>query len=277
MKFVKQAEWLNNQLYNDNIRIADCRFALSDSLLGQKLYNEVHIPGAIHFDLERDLSGKVTEHGGRHPLPDTEIIKEKLERAGINNKSTVIAYDSGEGSFAARLWWILRYLGHDKVYVLDGGFKEWQNKNFAVTKDLPEFKTESYTLNLQPDLAATYEEVKKAVVAGEAVLVDSRESARFMGLTEPIDKKPGHIPGAINKVWTENLRNGYWKSIEEQKERFRDLKPSDTIIVYCGSGVTATPNVLTLTELGYDHVKLYPGSYSDWISYHENPVESSES
>lgn len=273
MMFVKKAEWLLEQLDHEKIRIVDCRFSLSDPLLGQRLYKEEHIPGAVYFDLERDLSGEIKEHGGRHPLPDPELLKGKLEKAGINEETTVFAYDSGEGSFAARFWWLLRYLGHEKVYVLDGGYKEWQEKNLPVSQELPVFDAVTYTVKLCPELAASYEEVKKTVDTGGAVLLDSRESARFMGIIEPIDKKPGHIPGALNKVWTDNLHNGHWKSIDEQKARFEDLEPSETIIVYCGSGVTATPNVLALTELGYKHVKLYPGSYSDWISYPDNPIE----
>ncbi|MEH7117114.1 sulfurtransferase [Neobacillus vireti] len=275
MKFVKDSEWLLNHLNDVDVRIVDCRFSLADPQKGEINYRKNHLPGAVYFDLEKDLSGTVGDHGGRHPLPDMDVLVKKLENAGISHEISVIAYDDGEGAFAARFWWLLQYLGHSNVYVLDGGFKNWLEADLPVTPNVPTFKREDFRLDLRQELLATYEEVKDAVSKRNKVLIDSREVKRFLGIEEPIDKKAGHIPGALNKPWMEGLRGGRYLPISEQSERFANLDSTQPIIVYCGSGVTAVPNFLALKEAGFEKVKLYVGSFSDWISYEENKIESS--
>jgi thiosulfate/3-mercaptopyruvate sulfurtransferase len=275
MKYVKDSDWLWKHLNDVNVRIVDCRFSLAEPQKGKINYLHSHLPGAVYFDLEQDLSGAVRDHGGRHPLPDVDVLVKKLENAGINHERTVIAYDDGEGAFAARFWWLLKYLGHENVYVLDGGFKNWHEADFPVTADIPTFKKEVFRLGLRSELLATYEEVKAAVAKQDKVLIDSREAKRFLGLEEPIDKKAGHIPGALNKPWMEGLRGGRYLPSSEQMQRFSDVDSNQPIIVYCGSGVTAVPNFLSLKEAGFEKVKLYVGSFSDWISYEENKIESS--
>ncbi|WP_160721241.1 sulfurtransferase [Bacillus sp. USDA818B3_A] len=275
MEFVKDHEWLLKHVKDEDVRIVDCRFYLADPKKGKNHYLQSHLPGAVYFDLEQDLSGTVGNHGGRHPLPDAAVLVEKLKEAGISNDTTVIAYDDGEGAFAARFWWILQYLGHDHVFVLDGGFKNWIESHLPVTKEIPNFKRAEFRLNLRSDLLATYEEVKEAVASQNKILIDSREAKRYLGLEEPIDKKAGRIPGAINKPWMEGLRRGNYLQIPEQIQRFSDLNTNQPIIVYCGSGVTAVPNYLALKEAGFKNVKLYVGSFSDWISYEENKIETS--
>jgi thiosulfate/3-mercaptopyruvate sulfurtransferase len=275
MMFVKDREWLLENLHHENVRVIDCRFSLADPLKGKKDYLQGHIPGAVYFDLEQDLSGTIGEHGGRHPLPNIDDLIRKVENAGIDNDKTVIAYDQGEGAFAARFWWLLQYMGHNKVYVLDGGFKNWLEANSPVTVGIPVFKKAEFRLILRSELLATFEEVKEAVETQNQVLVDSREEKRYLGLEEPIDKKAGHIPGAINKPWMEGVKSGHYLPVPEQLQRFSDLDSNQSIIVYCGSGVTAVPNFLALTEAGFQKVKLYVGSFSDWISYEENKIESS--
>ncbi|MEH7418226.1 sulfurtransferase [Neobacillus drentensis] len=275
MKYVKDSEWLLNHLNDRNVRIVDCRFSLADSQMGNINYLESHLPGAVYFDLEKDLSGTVVDHGGRHPLPDVDVLVSKLEKAGISQEMTVIAYDNGEGAFAARFWWMLQYLGHDNVYVLDGGFKNWLDEDFPVTADIPTFKREDFRVGLRSELLATYEEVKDTVAKQNKVLIDSREAKRYLGLEEPIDKKAGHIPSALNKPWMEGLSGGCYLPASKQLQRFSDLDSNQPIIVYCGSGVTAVPNFLALKEAGFEKVKLYIGSFSDWISYEENKIESS--
>lgn len=275
MKYVVNQEWLLEQLANKDVKIVDCRFSLSKPDEGERLYKESHILRAYYFDLEKQLSAPVSKHGGRHPLPDIEKFRREIEKAGIDNTKTVVAYDGGEGAFASRFWWLLTYIGHDKVYVLNGGFKSWVEVGYPTTKEVPKPEPANFKVSIRKEMLATYEEVKEIVGNKKKlpILIDSREKARYLGKEEPIDKIPGHIPGAIHKFWAEGLENGFFKGSEEQKKRFAELDQKEPIIVYCGSGVTATPNYIALKMAGYQNVKLYAGSYSDWVSYSDNPVE----
>lgn len=275
MEYVVNQEWLLEQLANKDVKIIDCRFSLSKPDEGERLYKESHIPGAYFFDLEKQLSAPVSKHGGRHPLPDIEQFRHEIEQAGIENTKTVVAYDGGEGAFASRFWWLLTYIGHDKVYVLNGGFKGWVEAGYPTTKEVPKPESAQYKVSIRKEMLATYEEIKEIVANKKKspILIDSREKARYLGKEEPIDKIPGHIPGAMHKFWAEGLENGFFKGSEEQKKRFAELDQKEPIIVYCGSGVTATPNYIALKIAGYQNVKLYAGSYSDWVSYSDNPVE----
>jgi len=275
VEYVVNQEWLLEQLANKDVKIVDCRFSLSKLDEGERLYKESHIPGANFFDLEKQLSAPVSKHGGRHPLPDIEKFRREIEKAGIENTKTVVAYDGGEGAFASRFWWLLTYIGHDKVYVLNGGFKGWVEAGYPTTKEVPKPESAQYKVSIRKEMLATYEEIKEIVANKKKspILIDSREKARYLGKEEPIDKIPGHIPGAIHKFWAEGLENGFFKGSEEQKKRFAELDQKEPIIVYCGSGVTATPNYIALKMAGYQNVKLYAGSYSDWVSYSDNPVE----
>ncbi|MEH7176611.1 sulfurtransferase [Neobacillus vireti] len=268
-------EWLLKHLHQENIRIVDCSFSLANAAKGRQEYDKNHIPGAIHFDLEKDLSGEVSEHGGRHPLPPIKEFIDKLEHAGIDENVTVVAYDQGEGAFAARFWWMLTYLGHEKVFVLDGGFSGWKDGNYPVTTEVPVFEKTTFMTKLNHEVFASMEDVRAVAgaVDSQTILIDSREERRYLGLEEPIDKKAGRIPGAINKPWFEGLNAGYYKPADVQRERFNDISPDKQIIVYCGSGVTALPNFLALKAAGFEKVKLYLGSFSDWISYRENEID----
>lgn len=268
-----EAEWLNAELVKENIRIVDCRFNLASPEEGHEKYKENHIPGAVYFHLEKDLSAPVGKRGGRHPLPSAENFVKVLEAAGIGNDTTVVAYDCGEGAYAARLWWMLKYIGHEHVFILNGGYPAWTKAGYPVNNEVSVYVPGVYQPSIQENVFASYEEVK-AVVSGSAaaVLVDSREKRRYTGEFEPIDKKAGHIPGAINKPWLEGFENGKFKAGASQQSRFIDLAKDSKIIVYCGSGVTAAPNYLALKAAGFEKVKLYAGSFSDWISYEENEV-----
>jgi thiosulfate/3-mercaptopyruvate sulfurtransferase len=274
MKYVLDQEWLVKHLHEKDIRVIDCRFSLSEPNKGSEVYLQSHLPGAVYFDLEKDLSKPASIHGGRHPLPDLDQFIPKLEKAGIDDRTTVVVYDNGEGAFASRFWWMLRYLGHEKVYVLNGGFKEWAEANNEITSEVPHFEKSNFTIQLQDKFVATIEDVKEAILnhQNSVVLIDSREEKRFLGIEEPIDKKAGHIPSAINKPWFEGLNSGLFKNEVEQQKRFEEIDHSKQIIVYCGSGVTASPNFLALKEAGYENVRLYVGSFSDWISYDENGI-----
>ncbi|OCA81621.1 3-mercaptopyruvate sulfurtransferase [Bacillus sp. FJAT-27225] len=275
MNYMVDKEWLLKLLNRHDVRIADCRFALGNPEKGQHEYNTSHIPGAVYFDLEKDLSGCVREHGGRHPLPDMEEFIDKLGKAGINEKVTIVAYDNGEGAFAARFWWMLSYLGHEKVYVLNGGYKEWTSSNYPTTTEVPAFEKTPFNKTIQHHLLADVNEVREIASGANtnALLIDSREQKRYLGIEEPVDKKKGHIPKAVNKPWMEGLADGRYKTADEQSQRFSDIDRYKQLVVYCGSGVTAAPNFLALKEAGFDDVKLYLGSFSDWISYEDHEIE----
>jgi len=275
MQYQVDSKWLKDHLVDRNVRIVDCTYKLGDPEAGRTQYEQGHIPGAVYFDLEKNLSGAVETHGGRHPLPKQDQLKKKLEESGIRNDTILIAYDSKEGAYASRFWWLLKYLGHEKVYILNGGFEAWKNAGCPVDHEIPEYDKAVFAISLNKDLLASYEEVKDIVLNRDrdTALIDSREQKRYLGIEEPIDRIAGHIPTAINKPWMEGLENGFFKSKTEQENRFADIAKDKPIIVYCGSGVTATPNYIALKEAGYSNVRLYAGSYSDWVSYEENPVE----
>lgn len=276
MSFLMNKEQLRERL--EAITVIDCRFILGDPSEGDRLYRESHIPGAYYFDLEKQLSGPVEEHGGRHPLPDVERWRQEIEKVGIDRNTIVVVYDEGDMQFASRFWWLLTYLGHERVYLLEEGFSGWKEAGYPVTEEVPEEKNSCFTIELREEMLASYEEVKEAVQKQDEVpiLIDSRARERYLGEIEPIDRIPGHIPGAVHHFWGESLQAGTFKNKEEQQKRFADLDPEQPVIVYCGSGVTAAPNYLALKQAGFQNVKLYAGSYSDWVSYPDNPVEKGE-
>lgn len=262
-------EWLATNTNNPQVVIIDCRFSLADPELGQKQYQESHLPGAFYLDLNRDLASSVGKHGGRHPLPNIEKLADKLSAIGINSAETlVVAYDDSRLAFAARLWWLLRYMGHSKVALLDGGFSGWKAAGYPVTNILPEPREGNFVAHLQQDLAVDIEAVKERKDLPGKVLVDSRESERYEGLREPIDPIAGHIPGAVNYPWQGVTdETGKVRSTSEHKQRWTELEKAEEIIVYCGSGVTACVNLLSLEIAGIPDAKLYVGSWSDWCSY----------
>ncbi|MDM5211957.1 sulfurtransferase [Peribacillus sp. NJ4] len=275
MGYIMEKEELLPLLDSSDIRICDCRFRLGSPDAGFNEYQKDHISGAVYFDLEKDLSGQVQEHGGRHPLPDLETFKNKLESNGITNDTVLVAYDGGEGSFASRFVWLLSYLGHQKVHVLNGGYRAWKDAGYPIDSNQTNYIQTQYQIDLNQTVFASFQKVKDYTMnrVDDVVLMDSRESKRYEGIEEPIDKKAGHIPGAVNKVWSNVLENGYYKKKEDLQANFSSIGMDKEIIVYCGSGVTASPNYIALKEAGYKDVKIYIGSFSDWISYDENPIE----
>ncbi|MBD8068154.1 sulfurtransferase [Bacillus sp. PS06] len=265
-------QWLQDQLGSNHVRIIDCRFNLADPTMGFNDYLDGHLPESIYFDLNKDMSSEISEHGGRHPLPNVEEFTEKLAAAGISSSTTVVAYDDQGGAFASRLWWLLKFVGHEKVFVLDEGYSAWINKGLPVTKEIPFFEKSVYVPNLQEQMIATLADVQDSIKTKQSQLIDSREEIRYRGIEEPIDKIAGHIPGATNFFWKEVLNGAKWKNKVELETHFSTIGKDKEVIVYCGSGVTACPNVLALNELNYRNVKLYPGSWSDWITYPENMI-----
>jgi len=268
--FIVAPEWLKEQLNNPKIIVIDCRFLLSDPKAGYQEYLNSHIPGAYYLDLNQDLSAPVKEHGGRHPLPDPQIFAAKLETIGIvSGETLVIAYDDSRFAFSARLWWYLRYLGHSQVALLDGGFSAWKNHGYSTTNEIPAPKPGKFSPQPQLDWVVDIDTVKTKKDADNVVLIDSRDSDRYRGEIEPIDPIAGHIPGAINSPWKQvTSPQGFLLPPTTQQQLWADFQQAEQIIVYCGSGVTACVNLLSLEIAGLGtKVKLYPGGWSDWCSY----------
>jgi thiosulfate/3-mercaptopyruvate sulfurtransferase len=261
------SSWLHIHLTNPQVVILDCRFALNDANWGRQHYEASHIPGAYYFDLNQDLSSPARQHGGRHPLPDPQRLSERFAAVGIQSgKTQVVVYDDGL-AYAARCWWLLRYLGHDGVRVLDGGFRGWQSAGYAVTDIVPPPQVGDFVPRVRSHSVVDIATVKARKDLPGVALVDSREGDRYRGEREPIDPIAGHIPGAMNYPWQENLDSqGYLLPEAQLQQRWAALRSSPEILVYCGSGVTACVNLLTLEAAGISGAKLYAGSWSDWCS-----------
>jgi thiosulfate/3-mercaptopyruvate sulfurtransferase len=262
------AEWLYEHLDDPQVAIADCRFSLADPQLGKQQYLLHHIPTAYYLDLNQDLSSPVGKHGGRHPLPDPFVLANNLSAMGVNEQTFVVAYDDSRFAFAARLWWLLRYLGHDRVAVLNGGFSAWCSAGYPITKAVPTPQQATFVPQVQLNQVVDITAVKTRLDCPGVALVDSRESERYRGEREPIDRIAGHIPGAVNYPWQEvSDAQGYLQTDAEQRRRWEKLQQAQEILVYCGSGVTACVNLLSLEIAGIHTGKLYAGSWSDWCSY----------
>ncbi|MDY0410386.1 sulfurtransferase [Virgibacillus soli] len=278
MEFLMSVQELNHLLSNKReIVVVDVRFDLNNHTFGQDAYKKGHIPGAIYLDLNKDLSGSAEKHGGSHPLPDAKLFAKKLGEYGIDTKTNVVIYDQANEMFAPRLWFMLHHLGHEQVYVLEGGMQAWLDAGFEVTKEIPAYGKKQFVPQPKQHAIVHMKEVKDKVQANEAVLIDSRARERYLGKVEPMYKKAGHIPGAKNYFWKDVMADdNKWKRVEALHEHFASLPKDKEIIVSCGSGVSACPNIMGLKMAGFTNVKLYPGSFSDWISYEENKVETKE-
>jgi thiosulfate/3-mercaptopyruvate sulfurtransferase len=273
MSAIVSQAWLAEHLGTPDVIVVDCRFTLGQPDAGSDSYLLDHIEGAYYLDLERDMSGAKAAHGGRHPLPDLGAFSIRIGELGVDATKKVIAYDDQGGAMASRLWWMLQFLGHTEVYVLDQGYSSWKAAGYAVSDELPIAAPRIFSPKVHRTMLASKDEVKDKLGRSGTVLIDSREAKRYQGIEEPIDAVAGHIPGAKNYFWKDVLNEqGAWKRIEEIKAQFADLREAEEIIVYCGSGVSACPNVLALKEAGFPAVKLYSGSWSDWISYEGNPI-----
>lgn len=270
---VVSPEWLQARLGDPQLRVVDCRFNLFEPGWGYQQYRNGHIPGAHFVDLDRDLAAPPARPGGRHPLPSPEAFAASMRRIGLNPEDTVVAYDQ-DGQGAARLWWLLQYFGHLQAFVLDGGWPGWLASGGPVSLEVPSAPPGRFEPHPDPEIVVDHEGVLRS--AQVCCLVDARSPERFRGEQDPLDQPAGHIPGAINLTWSQFLREGRYKSGAELRAEFGDrFDPGREVVVYCGSGVSACIDVVGLRRMGIAP-KLYPGSWSDWVSRDGLPIATGE-
>ena len=266
---------LASHLGNAHWVVFDCRHDLANPEAGAQAYAQSHIPGARCMHLDRDLSAAPDGRNGRHPLPEAAAFAAKLSAAGVDGSSQVIAYDASGGMFASRLWWMLRWLGHERVAVLDGGWTEWLADKQAVTAELPEVRAASFIAKPQ-NLAVHTAQVLANIDRHERLLVDARSADRFRGENETMDTVGGHIPGAVNRSFRDNLdASSRFKPATALKEEFRQVIGATApaaVIHQCGSGVSACHNLLAMEVAGLSGSLLYPGSWSEWCADPSRPV-----
>jgi len=270
---------LSNHLDDPDWVIVDCRFDLADPGKGRRLYQQAHIPGAVYAHLDEDLSSPVVPgKTGRHPLPGLEAFAAVLSGWGIDDTVQVAVYDDAGGAYAARLWWMLRWLGHPAAAILDGGFPVWQHNGLPTKSDIETRKARKFLPKPNAALFTSAQEILAAQKSGTKIILDARGPERYAGETEPIDPVAGHIPGAVNSPYTLNLNaQGQFLSPGELKARYAEIiggtRPED-VIVYCGSGVTAAHNILAMMHAGLGEAVLYPGSWSEYITDPQRPVHT---
>jgi thiosulfate/3-mercaptopyruvate sulfurtransferase len=268
-------EALHERLGDSGVRIFDCRHSLADFALGCRLYDESHIPGAFFADLETDLSGPATGTNGRHPLPDPESLARFLSVRGVGDDTQIVAYDDGGDIFAPRLWSLARWIGHDAVAVLDGGFNAWTARGYPVTASPMQPAREGVlTIRLHPEYVVDADYVQQHLRSNDMQLVDARSKERYRGKAGGIDPVAGHIPGAKHRCFEENYRpDGTLKSPQELRADFEraGFDPKRTVH-QCGSGVSATVNQLAMQHAGLEGSRVYNGSWSEWISDPSRPI-----
>jgi thiosulfate/3-mercaptopyruvate sulfurtransferase len=260
--------------------IVDCRSKLDDLTWGARAHAATHIPGAGYADLTTELSGPKSGTNGRHPLPDPHALAQTFSRLGITSGVQVVTYDQENGMFASRLWWLLRWLGHDAVAVLDGGFKRWTAEGRPTESGETHRTPREFSGSPRADMAVDVEAVASRVGKAGSHLVDARAPERYRGEIEPLDKTPGHIPGAKNHFFQWNLdERGLFRTPEQLRAKIKTSVgdvPADQIVCYCGSGVTACHNLLAFEHAGLTGAKLYAGSWSEWSADPARAVEKGE-
>ncbi len=262
------AAWLAEHLDDPAVVVVDCRFDLMAPQRGRQQYNIDHIAGAYYLDLEQDLSSPRQHYGGRHPLPDPQRLGTTLRRLGVSSNTLVVAYDDSRLAYAARCWWLLRWLGHDRVAVLDGGYQDYVAAGYATSSEVPAARLGDFTPRPRTSWVVDRQGVIAAQANPQVTIVDAREAYRYRGEREPIDPVAGHIPGAVNYPWLEVTESdGHLKSTDALVQHWLPLAQAPEIIVYCGSGVTACVDILGMAIAGIEQTQLYAGSWSDWCAY----------
>jgi len=273
---------LNNHLTDPDWVVLDCRFSLAATDRGRQSYLQSHIPGASYVHLDEDLSAPVIAgQTGRHPLPLVDHLAEKFSTWGIGQGVQVVVYDDypgASGAIAARLWWSLRYLGHDDVVLLDGGWAQWVNEVRPVMSGQETRSRKQFAPHPRAELLATSFEIERMQSKKDGLVIDSRSHDRYRGENETIDPVAGHIPGAISAPFTDNYGpDGLFLPAQKLNERFTNILggvPPERAIFYCGSGVTAGVNMIALVHAGIGEAKLYVGSWSEWIADPRHPVST---
>jgi thiosulfate/3-mercaptopyruvate sulfurtransferase len=269
---------LAGHLTDPAFAIVDCRFNLDDEGWGERNYRAGHISGAVYAHLDRDLSGTKTGNNGRHPLPSVHHLTHTLSRFGIDSGIQVVAYDQDAGMYASRFWWLLRWMGHETVAVLDGGFAKWTSEGLPTSRGEESRSPREFRGSPAAGMIVNVEEVAALAHRTDWRLVDARAPERFRGESETIDRVAGHIPGAVNHFFKRNLaEGGTFLDSEPLRAGLRQATgdvASDHIVCYCGSGVTACQNLLALEHAGLGGAKLYPGSWSEWSSDPARPIET---
>ncbi|HEY1428192.1 MAG TPA: sulfurtransferase [Candidatus Tumulicola sp.] len=272
---VVDAASLAEVIDSPDIMVVDVRHSLADFALGKKLYDEGHLPGAFFADVEYDLAGKKTGANGRHPMPDPEQFVEFLQNLGVNEDTQIVAYDAGGDMFAARFWFLCRWIGHDAVAVLDGGIAAWRGGGFPISTQahLP-VKRGNIKAELRPDTIVDAGYVSDRLNTDAMQLLDARAEDRFAGQNEHVDPVAGHIPGARNRFFKHNYNErGLWKSPEELRAEFIALELEPELVVHqCGSGVSAAVNELAMIHAGFEPTRIYGGSWSEWIADESRPI-----
>lgn len=268
---------LEEMIHRSNCRIVDCRFDLLQPDKGRKDYGMAHIPGAIYADLDRDLASQITADSGRHPLPRAADFQALLTSWGIEKGGQMVVYDHANGATAARLWWMMRWMGHDNVAVLDGGLQAWQQAGLPLSNEVPQVTPIPFDGQPNSSMIATTADIADSLDSDNAlILVDARDRARFQGATEPIDTVAGHIPGARNLPFLETTTaDGFWLSRPELSERWEEALGEHAkapVVAMCGSGVTACHLLLTAHLLDLRPPQLYVGSWSEWIRDSSRPI-----
>ena len=269
-------EILAKYINNPNWIIFDCRFSLKNPNTGLEAYQKSHLPNAHYVHLDNDLSSKITDQTGRHPLPDFNELANKLGHWGIDQNTQVVVYDDAGGAFAGRLWWLLRCLGHHQVALLDGGFNQWLKEQRELTATLPKLEDKNFHASLNTSFWLSTEQIETALKTQSIQLLDARTPERFRGEQEPIDSIAGHIPGALNRAFQSNLNaDGKFLSATILRQQFTQVlgdQKSEKIVHMCGSGVTACHNFLAMEIAGLHGSRLYPGSWSEWIRDKNRPI-----
>ena len=270
-------EEVARRLHDPALVLVDCRYNLSDVDAGERAFRAAHLPGARFLHLDRDLSGERTGRNGRHPLPDATALARSLGRTGIDASKQVVAYDQNNGMWASRLWWLLHWLGHNAAAVLDGGIDKWIAEGRLVTQDKPDVRPARFVPGAEGAVASSADIVRDlSRPARSLTIIDARAPERYRGDIEPLDPVAGHIPGAINRPYGVNLTpQGTFKPAELLRAEFTaQLGPTSPAVVIhqCGSGVTACHNVLAMAIAGLPGSRLYPGSWSEWVSDPTRPV-----
>lgn len=270
---------LAEHLVSPSWLIADCRYNLNDASWGLAQYETAHIPGAVFIDVAHDLAGRRTGTNGRHPLPPVEDMTTTFGRLGIADDVQVIAYDQDAGAFASRLWWMLRYLGHDAVAVLDGGFAKWTREGRPVRGGVETRRSGTFTPRLRKEMRVTVDETLAHLGDPSVLLIDARSPDRYAGKPDPLDTIYGHIPGARNRYYRDNVTDaGTMRSGRELRTDFEKVlagNPAGHAVMYCGSGITACHNLLAMEHAGLRGARLFAGSWSEWESDPNRPVERS--